>query len=99
MNKHTPTPWETADAYGPIEGGQSIKAVCDNYLICSTTGYYGRDGAIANAAFIVRAVNSHEQLVAALKRCLARIKAECADPEDIDDVAFAESVLTAVEGK
>jgi len=65
--KHTPTPWETCDAYGPVPNGQNVKASADDKMICSTTGYYGRAGAIANAGFIVKACNAHELLVEALQ--------------------------------
>jgi len=64
--KHTPTPWETSDAFGPAESGTCIKAAADDNMIASCTGYYGRATTIANAEFIVRACNSHDQLVAAL---------------------------------
>jgi hypothetical protein len=68
--KHTPTPWEQSDAFGATEVGTCVKAVADNNMIASCTGYYGRDGAIANAAFIVRACNSHDNLVDALQEAV-----------------------------
>jgi hypothetical protein len=58
--KHTPTPWETGTkvptAIYAING--------DPISICDGMGEHQSDR--ANAAFIVRSVNSHELLVAAL---------------------------------
>jgi hypothetical protein len=66
MTEHTPTPWEA--------GGSAI--VADDYRIrvaeflCSSDedrNYPNGDQASANAEFAVRAVNSHDALVAALE--------------------------------
>ncbi|HDL6714465.1 TPA: hypothetical protein PXJ64_000493 [Yersinia enterocolitica] len=49
----TPGPWEKCDSYGPNENGTCVSAVeRPDLMIASTTGYYGRDGEIANAHFI-----------------------------------------------
>ncbi|EPR2253404.1 ead/Ea22-like family protein [Yersinia enterocolitica] len=52
----TPGPWEKCDSYGPNENGTCVSAVeRPDLMIASTTGYYGRDGGIANANFIALA--------------------------------------------
>lgn len=74
MMKHTPTPW----SYGTkISGSENHKG----FYIRSKGGTYilheihpldedGKEGQ-ANAAFIVRAVNAHEELLSAAKNLLA----------------------------
>jgi hypothetical protein len=77
---HTPTPWkitrphpdpETAaylveifPEFGGFDGPQSSQAIA--YLYCAKAGTTQS----ANADLIVRAVNSHAALIAALKQCL-----------------------------
>ena len=61
-HKHTPGPWEQADAFGVTPTGTSVKAASDNYLVASCTGYYGRDGAVANARLIAAAPELLEAL-------------------------------------
>jgi hypothetical protein len=64
---HTPTPWEIywtdngrIDGIGP-KGGNPI----DNNIIETDSGFYNPSE--ADAEFIVRAVNSHEELLNLLK--------------------------------
>jgi hypothetical protein len=70
---HTPTPWVVAE--NGIEGNntiglaietKTIEPICHLYV---PMGAYlsGFDNAEANAAFIVRAVNSHDKLVALIR--------------------------------
>lgn len=54
-HKHTPGPWEQADSFGASPTGTAVKAASDNYLVASCTGYYGREGAVANARLIAAA--------------------------------------------
>jgi hypothetical protein len=71
--KHTPTPWWVAqsagpgilavDAIDPADG--NLFAVCEIFGINDMREHSPE--AEANAAFIVRACNCHNQLVAALK--------------------------------
>ena len=77
---HTPTPWkitrphpdpETAaylveifPAFGGFDGPQSSQAIA--YLYCAKAG----TTQAANADLIVRAVNHHAALIAALEQCL-----------------------------
>lgn len=70
-NEHTPTPWRAdITAHRTIDGTScvafivsektNIADVCNSYNIST-------EEAVANAAFIVRACNSHAALVAALE--------------------------------
>lgn len=63
--KHTPTPWKT--------DGNEIwqeKPIIENkhFHICKVHGVCQTQVNKANASFIVRACNSHDELVEALKR-------------------------------
>lgn len=69
LKKHTPGPWKSDEmaedmALFHITGpdGRRVASVD-----CRTTFMEDVDEAAANAAFIVRAVNCHEELLAALK--------------------------------
>lgn len=75
MNKHTPIPWELTDQ---VAHPFTFDDECNIYPPdASRTGGYQHSGPIAvvaigecgtaNANFIVKAVNSHDQLVEALK--------------------------------
>lgn len=66
--KHTPTPW-TLDAYKDVIGADDVTVAS---VYCTVQG--GVDMDDLNAAFIVRAVNSHEQLVTALNRAVRAIE-------------------------
>lgn len=64
MSEHTPTPWHT----GGI--GNHIVFDSDGYAVANATVFHGKqeDGeSAANAAHIVKCVNSHGALVAAVK--------------------------------
>ena len=64
--QHTPTPWLVV----PEKlGSYQIRTVDDDVTIAGTFGYGAddrKDQEAANAAFIVRAVNSHDALIEAL---------------------------------
>lgn len=70
---HTPTPWRVGQG-GRIEGTQGDFSQGDFSFIPLASPWQeeawdGHPQAVANAALIVRAVNSHDELVALLKRC------------------------------
>ena len=76
MGEHDPTPWKTDDWYGVVAANK--EAVCSN-------GRSGNDRewietGKANMAFIVTAVNAHEDLVKALEK----IKGHT-DPDSIEE--------------
>lgn len=66
--QHTPTPWHVVngslikDELMPFDRDER-----DTVLVATTAGTATAEVAEANAAFIVRACNSHEQLVAVAK--------------------------------
>jgi hypothetical protein len=78
--KHSPTPWQDNDAgliYGQVSGDHDeAPFVCD---VCENQPDYSKREK-ANAALIVRAVNSHKQLVRACRLLVnAYAKAEMND--------------------
>jgi hypothetical protein len=76
MAEHTKTPWKIAGAvhiYSPGEGGGNVCSMSDP-RVSTVVGYTDvaldskdADEAYANAAFIVRCVNAHDDLVKALE--------------------------------
>lgn len=72
MSKHTPTPWNfgtTAPHQRIILGGDNRRYIC-NVQIHQTpraNGLLDEDEREANAAFIVRACNAHDELLAVCK--------------------------------
>lgn len=109
MPEHTPTPWGSAptgnmatDYSQPFaiyaKGEPSLVAGCFG----DTRG--GIEAAAANAAFIVKAVNCHDELMAAARRVLdglnARIDAASAANEPVpvfDGIADLRAALAKVE--
>jgi hypothetical protein len=70
MQRHTPTPWEVRTNYRAAHRGD-IWSACKGFPsrpVASTVGQENADERAANAAFIVKAVNAHEQLVKALQQ-------------------------------
>lgn len=60
--KHTPTPWYASDI---LDNDCFGIVTADNEIIIGTSGNIRRE---ADVRFIVRAVNSHEELLATLKQ-------------------------------
>jgi len=77
--KNIPTPWKVYDF-----GGVQIGHADTGEAVCSMWG--NADEGKANAAFIVRAANSHDKLVEALKAARAQI-------------AFWKATADAADGK
>jgi hypothetical protein len=81
MAQPTPTPWET--------DGRAVRSSgpCGRQLCIFSASVNGRpfdetyDEAAANAAFTVRAVNSHDQLLAALKEAKSMLRVVSLDEE------------------
>ena len=71
MSKHTPGPWhvgevEEIDPEDSQENGINIMSA-EGYYIAGVIGGFSDGVQEANAAFIVRACNAHDELVAALR--------------------------------
>lgn len=81
MNKHTPTPWHYAPDLSN-HGTQLIYGL-DNYLVVDAGRINKRnlEETRLNAEFIVRAVNSHEELL----RCLKEVHTEEIENEHFGD--------------
>ena len=103
---HTPTPWRVAPSGGISGNGEIV--VCNDIptlIECEEkpiTDGFGR--ASANAEFIVRAVNSHAELVEALRALLSEWNNRTALIESCDltenedrAVAMAEAALKKAE--
>lgn len=80
--KHTPTPWRASHGTGPTMQGYSQSScvagtgVRGLQIIAGCFNDIGGDEvAAANAAFIIRACNSHDRLVAALCEAIEIIQA------------------------
>lgn len=72
--EHTPTPWRVTCAYPDETDNVKVKtngciAIKSGVRAIGLFGHESRDEANANAAFIVRACNCHDELVATLKLC------------------------------
>jgi hypothetical protein len=87
---HTPIPW-----YATGKHVQSAAINEDNY-VCEAEGN-SEEQANANAELIVRAVNSHADLLAALKELLA--DKYLADPINADRMAKTRAAIAKAEGR
>jgi hypothetical protein len=91
--QHTPTPWVYDEVTRQIWDAQKCTIVDMDYSDQLP------DADVANAAFIVRACNSHEQLVAALKittnDLAVAIEQAGKDPAADDRVKRARAALAA----
>ncbi|HHH0624255.1 TPA: hypothetical protein ACPZRI_004103 [Yersinia enterocolitica] len=86
----TPGPWEKCDSYGPNENGTCVSAVeRPDLMIASTTGYYGRDGGIANAHFIALANP------AAILDMIAKLEAAQKERDDLLNQEFQQRLANA----
>jgi hypothetical protein len=92
---HTPLPWHCSER-NDLTGTVAIYANGPLAYVGDTGG--GPEEQIANAAFIVRAVNNHGELVSALRGLLDQIRSmpEEAFSEQCEgfDVGQAESLLS-----
>lgn len=92
MSEHTPTPWRLPKV--PAEAPDAT-IVCDadggSIADCTPAGpWIPEEQAEANAAFIVRAVNSHDALVKAIHDYLA-VFDRCGGSESVSAQEFADA--------
>jgi len=86
--KHTPTPWKVQ----PHDGWMANKLPpieilgADGRVVACNTSYYPTPISEANAAFIVKAVNSHTALVEALTAIHRRAVAFKPELDSYDDM-------------
>lgn len=89
---HTLTPWIADECYVIALEEDEVRGE----TICECIPFSGRQyEQKANAEFIVRAVNSHYQLVAALKDALKMIEDEVSDGHYTDQAHMARVALAA----
>jgi len=91
MDRHTPLPWFAVNDGTAKEPMWSVKAVRiagqkprHEVAICAT-GDSPQEMETANAAYIVKCVNAHDELVAALKRISMGDIVKAGDPESVSD--------------
>lgn len=88
MSEHTPTPWYAHQN----QSRRTLRAVKDDIYIGSFDYGVGRETMIANAEFTVRAVNSHDDLIAALNA----IAEGCSFPENDVQRAIRDRARAAI---
>lgn len=99
--QHTDLPWQSHDGWEPWEGAIQIVGP-GGQIICFTTSGANEK---ANAAFIVRACNAHDDLVNACKRALIDLgaakllaKHTLGEPHGINQtIEIVESALAKVQ--
>ncbi len=87
--QHTPTPWKA--------NGLSIEDSNGDLIACLNTG----DGIVRaheDAAFIVRAVNAHDELLQALKDCVGELQFHAESLPD-GEIERALKAIAKAEGK
>ncbi len=72
MSEHTKTPWVATPGIEPNSVTIRRESVSDDGVIRKPIAeiWHSGDDPVANAAFIVKAANSHDALVEALKQAL-----------------------------
>ncbi len=105
MSNHTPGPWQLGK-----NGDQCARnhAICSGPVVIAKVygrGYPAGEGwspeSEADAAFIVRACNSHEELLAALEDCIESLSRlpNLDGAYRITCIAQAQAALTKVKGE
>lgn len=105
MTKHTKTPWNGATGISSIVGlpivSQEGRPICN--LMTVPKGFPNEEKhnaeALANAAFIVRACNSHQDLVDAARLSLDLIERVGDNRKDAHIVEALKAALAAAEAK
>ena len=95
--QHTPTPWHQVDNTGAL-----VIDLNGNVMAhCAVQDELPMTERQANAAFIVRAVNSHEELIEALKEVTEWLAASCttSDGAQTEAIKQANSAIARAEGK
>lgn len=104
--EHTGTPWKVATDYRHAQEGRADIVAWANQTV-TLAKLPGPDG-YTNAAYIVRAVNSHADLVAALEACVSALEAVTRDldadlgsidHEPDDTLAIARTALARAKGE
>ena len=93
MNKHTPTPWQANKSQ--VEANSSLVEIRGPNDAYSVT----RDVSAANATFIIKAVNHHEELTEALSGMMFALRATgyCLSEGHCSEYDAAEKVLNKLK--
>ena len=91
LTQHTPTPWKFE------ESTMTLRSAPSNYWLATFDSFDGAINNKANAAFIVRAVNSHEALLEAVKKALKYVQR--AEPIDCQLEVDLKDTIAQAEGK
>lgn len=92
MNKHTPTPWKVSSWYDKDKGKNLVIKSTDNKIIADMQWQID-DTEKANADFLTRAVNSHEQLLLAVKGFRQYLSLDGRQISELDEI------IAKAEGK
>ncbi len=103
---HTPTPWHFEESsLNGVPKGESFWLANDTeegnttaHLLLNKAGHKDDAQVRVDAAFIVRAVNAHEEMLEALKGAMMIVKALSSD-NDTHFVKLAEQAIAKAEGK
>ncbi|MBA8886128.1 hypothetical protein FHW12_000319 [Dokdonella fugitiva] len=84
--QHTPTPWHTGEGKA-----ERIIYADDGFAVADAAVFHGRhvESPANNAAFIVRACNAHDELVAALRRAVEAAEARMPNATFLADARAA----------
>jgi len=74
MAEHTPTPWSAGSQWIFTYSGYPLPIASGYQHYVTSPGGYQYDAAVANAAFIVKACNAHEALLAENERLRLALK-------------------------
>lgn len=98
MSAHTQGPWVQCDQFGPTSHGTCAKAISDNYLVASCTGYYGREQGQANARLIAAAPELLEALIRLEAELVEDKYGECYEPSPFENLALARAAIAKATG-
>ena len=91
--KHTPTPWKVIEKEGMWDDKLDIMTA-NNITRIASLSQTNND--IANAQFIVKAVNQHDELVSAVSQALSFIMDLDTSPQDDDIIDELDTVLAKI---
>lgn len=89
MTAHSPTPWSCDDAITEPDTGHRVAYIYEPSQgdivaqVWKPCGHDDDEGIKANARHIVRCVNCHDELLAALNECLTSNNAQCIVTNDV----------------
>lgn len=98
-SKHTPTPWHLGGTKNMIVFAEDGWAIANAVVHHNKSGFEKME---ANAAFIVKAVNCHEELICALEDCQETVCAKYCDEvmgDHCEECRNASAALAKAKGE